>query len=302
MQQIKLLDERDNNLVNLLPGQSAQCRFHLHNDGIDLGETYGILRTDNPFVRVLTDSVHFGNAAAQDTLPLQSRPFDIQVSPTARPGRVDCELWLYNENNIPLFPVHTSFYVGPSQVILINDAVEADAGDYFRHLFESRYLSYSVWTNKVRGLIPAKAVDAPLWIWYSGDDAQFSLTAEEQNALMSIVNSDNHLILIGSNVGYDLIEQGTALDSLFYHHVLHARYESRSAVSSMISGNFYYPYWRDLTLSLTHQDTLEQIHIGNVIESIDPAQDCFLYPLDNGAAGIFYDDKKSRPKADLFIF
>ena len=234
---IKLSDKHGKDLIHIMPGEMAYFNLQLYNQGIDLGNAFGMLKTDNVFVHIEPDSVYFGKVAAQDTIAEQSMPFSIGVSTTARSGIVDCELWLINENDIPVFPVPVRFYIGPSEVVLVNDTPDAESNEYFDDLFKQFHLTYAVWENSLRGLAPTRH-DAPLWIWYTGSDSQTSLTSDEQNLLFPIIERENDLLLIGSNIGSDLVKDGTYLDSLFYYHVLRAEFKAESAVSNILAWNF----------------------------------------------------------------
>lgn len=61
-------------------------------------------------------------------------------------------------------------------------------------------------------------------IWSTGDDRDSTLTPNEQTLIASYLERGGCLILFGQNIGYDLVENGSLDDALFYANYLHADY------------------------------------------------------------------------------
>lgn len=302
LKSFELLNSNGHDVIGLLPGETTFCQLSLTNEGIDLGHTKAVLRTDHPFIDITPDTVSFGNVEAHEQMPPQNRPFEITLHPAARPGPVEFELWLFNSNHIPLFPLTVKFYIGPAKVVLVDDAPGIDHLLFFTDFFTKRYLSYAIWSTEQRGIPPTQETNVPMWIWYTGSDRQTSLTAAEQNALFPIIEQNSNLMVIGKQIGYDLVKDGSSLDSLFFHYVLLADFKTDSAQSPVISGNSYYPYWRHLSMGMDPLDNSKTRASGNVIQPVEPAYACFLYALDRGAAGICYRDRNTNRKQMFLSF
>jgi hypothetical protein len=73
-------------------------------------------------------------------------------------------------------------------------------------------------------------------IWFTGNDNKTSLSSAEQLALAEFLDNGGKLLLTGQNIGYDLITDGSATDSLFFTNYLHAELLNDSLPATMIMG------------------------------------------------------------------
>jgi hypothetical protein len=78
--------------------------------------------------------------------------------------------------------------------------------------------------------------DAVVWVLGDESDADTTFSPGEQALITTYLEAGGNLFLSGSEVGYDLVEQGTAADSQFYHEILRAELVAGDAGADTVSG------------------------------------------------------------------
>ena len=86
------------------------------------------------------------------------------------------------------------------------------------------------------GKIELDEYDAVVWVLGDESVEDSSFAPAEQALVTAYLENGGNLLLSGSEVGYDLIEQGSAADSQFYHDILHADLAAGDAESDTVTG------------------------------------------------------------------
>ena len=75
-------------------------------------------------------------------------------------------------------------------------------------------------------------------VWVLGDESveDSTFAPGEQSLIATYLENGGNLLLSGSEVGYDLVDQGSAADSQFYHHILQADFVAGDAGSDTVTG------------------------------------------------------------------
>jgi len=86
------------------------------------------------------------------------------------------------------------------------------------------------------GRIDLDEYDAVIWVLGDESIEDSTFAPGEQTLIMDYLEKGGNLFLSGSEVGYDLVEQGSAADSQFYHDFLQADLMAGDAESDTVSG------------------------------------------------------------------
>ncbi len=122
--------------------------------------------------------------------------------------------------------------VDPSKVLIVNgfDRSTNTRADYIKEytdpVINSGY-SFSYALNEAVESNRIILSDYETVIWILGDESfhDTTLTLNEQRAIMSFLDSGGNLFISGSEIGYDLAENGGIPDAYFYRHYLKSRYQ-----------------------------------------------------------------------------
>jgi len=140
-------------------------------------------------------------------------------------------------------------------------------------------------------------------IWFTGDDREATLTSEEQSVVKHYLSQGGRLLMTGQDIGYDLVEQGSQNDSLFYASVLHAQLISDASGQASVVGVPGDPVGNGLAIRF------EDMHGGagnqdtpSIIQAIAPAQISFQYLPGRQGAGLRYEDPVEKSKLVYLAF
>jgi len=121
--------------------------------------------------------------------------------------------------------------INPSKVLIVNgfDRSTNIRGDYIREytdpIIHSGYsFSYALNESIETGRIPLSDYETVVWILGDESFHDTTLTLNEQRAIMSFLDNGGNLFISGSEIGYDLAENGGIPDAYFYRHYLKSRY------------------------------------------------------------------------------
>ncbi|UCF63506.1 MAG: T9SS type A sorting domain-containing protein [bacterium] len=137
--------------------------------------------------------------------------------------------------------------------------------------------------------------DYDIVLWISGEEgtADESFSLAEQQRISSFLENGGNMFVSGSEIGYDLVEQGTMSDQLFYEQYLKADY-ILDAVSSYTISGVTQTIFSNL-LNITFDDGNHGSYNVDYPDGFNPAGgsvQCFTYnghPASLGGAGIQYE-------------
>lgn len=275
-------DSTGNNNGLSEPGENVTLWVSLINRGVPANEISVTLSKNDPSIQITQANAEIANLTHNQT---ESSPFNIYISPEAKGHMTVLYLTISTTDG---YSTRDSLYVkiGNPNILLVDDDNGADYEQYFYDplIFAKAYSA--TWEVASRGC-PTVLNDYSAVIWLTGDDRTTSLTTEEQQALTEYLDSGGRLFITGQNIGYDLVEDGTAEDSSFYANYLHAKYVADSTEATIImwiagdvitNGIFFY-------LGGAGNQTAPSI-----IEAIDDAQLIFNWVPGYVGAGLRYAD------------
>ncbi len=235
----QVVDSTGNNNGLPEPGETVKLLVSITNDGLISRNITAWLSCADPAIKLSDGKVTW--SAFNVDYRLISNDLTFRFSFFVDPG---------TEGHLANFKLHLeaddrysavdSFDVkiGTPTVILIDDDDGADYERYFWPAASLAKIYYDSWNVQTQGV---PGYDKVLQkyrtvIWFTGDDRYTSLTSEEQKAIARFLDHGGWLILTGQNIGYDLMVDGSAQDSLFFTNYLHAELLSDSVASIMIRG------------------------------------------------------------------
>ena len=129
------------------------------------------------------------------------------------------------------------------RIMLIDDDASNSYSHHYADILESMDLLPLEWKCAERGCPSSELLpyNAEVIIWFTADDRDNSLTPEEQAAIASFLDNGGRLLLTGQDIGFDLIEEGSISDSIFYSDYLHKiGCTARRDKASMLAGNDFF--------------------------------------------------------------
>lgn len=135
-------------------------------------------------------------------------------------------------------------------------------------------------------------LDYKIVVWLSGDEgvADESFNSTEQAIVKAFLESGGMLFLSGSEIGYDLVERGSASDKTFYRDYLKADYkldDSNKLTVSGVTGDIFSGFafgFGDTDLGAAYFEDFP-----DVIDPIDGSRALLTYDDTGAGAGIIYE-------------
>jgi len=284
------------------PGETVALFVSLLNIGIPINEVRGILSTSDPTVTLLVDSVGLGTLPHRVEQTNQDQPFQLKIKSHAQGHLGRFQLKLAGAGN---YRQELSFNVkiGRAQTLFIDDDQGKAYEKYIEPLFDDAGIYANTWHIACQGTPTDQFRDYNTIIWLTGDSRDSTLTEPEQTALQNFLNNGGKLLISGQNIGYDLVEQGSDQDSLFYTTVLKATYQgdSSGAVVAMSQSNA--PLARGMQLFFNSGPSGAKNQTStDLIRPIEPAASFLIYLPGNTPAGIYYHHPENDSRLVYLAF
>lgn len=210
---------------------------------------YGKLTSLTAGVTVLRDSVFFGNLDCGEVL-CPAGTYEIEATGALAPGSaIDVQLDLTGT----AYASTTMFrlYAG-EHVLLVEDDGSATNEGYFTSPIANAGRDYAHVDTGTDGFpTTAQLAGARAVVWYTGEEYEATLSAEEQALLQSHLDQGGALFVTGQDIGYDLVSQGNLADLQFYQDYLHADYLSDDSGDDAMNGVGGDPIGGGVALDLT---------------------------------------------------
>lgn len=217
------------------PGEEVELRVTVFNRGIPAHNLTGSIWTKSPYVNITDAGASFGSVGVEDSVENLEDPFGFEVDPLS-PSHT--ALIFLELNADAGYHKTDSLYVeiGPSTVLLVDDDEGTDYQSYYEASL-SRLVPYDLWEIAGQGSPGGDTLGHyQAVVWLTGDDSLTTLTSTEQEDIASHLDEGGNLFLSGQDIGYDLVEDGNASDSVFYHQVLHSEYGGQVQERDMLNG------------------------------------------------------------------
>lgn len=231
-------DSLGNNNGLAEPGETVQLSVTLVNEGLPAQDITVNLSTTDPDIQIdptsatveFTD-INYGHM--QQDLVI---PFTFSVNAGCAGHLAPFKIELNGENN---FSTEDYFDVkiGSPPVLLVDDDNNAEYEHFFHQPMSLVKVYNDTWEIHTQGVPSTETLqNYQTVIWFTGDDRTTSLTSDEQQEIAQYLDAGGWLVLSGQNIGYDLIVDGSAEDSLFYRNYLHAQFISDTVNSTKMLG------------------------------------------------------------------
>ena len=266
-------------------GETVDVIVTLLNTSVNATGVTAALTCDDQEIELHQDTSPFGDMARDVSASNEGNPFSFTVDQDAVAHRVIFHLDITANGGYEI-EYTLELIVGTATVLLIDD----DGGDSYEGIYtdalETKGIFPAEWEVSTKGRPTIQAMqNFEAVIWSTGDDDETSLTPEEQTVIAQFLDEGGHLLIAGSNIGYDLVEDGSTSDAEFYSTYLHAEYVSNSIVETFLYGVEGDP--------ITGQYTFFALDEGqtspSVIAPLEGASTIMIYYSTQQAAAIKYE-------------
>ncbi|MBN1351397.1 T9SS type A sorting domain-containing protein [candidate division KSB1 bacterium] len=298
---IQINDSPGNNNGHLDPGETVELGIQLRNLGATITGASGTLTSSSPYITIFADKADFGDLDF-GTNVLNTTPFIISALNSILPHSVRLSLNI-SCNEGYRFNLDIFIDIGTGSVLLVDDDNGENYEGYYQQMADQNQIKLNHWCIANQGL-PTDTLDAyDIVFWFTGNDAQTSLTADEQLLLQSFLNRGGRLALSGSNIGYDLVEDGSQQDSLFFTNTLHALFEQDIAGSERLLGIPGDPVAGGISVHFTGQyGGAGNQNSPSIIAPLDSAVTVMTYLPGHEPAAIRCENLDTRSRLIYFAF
>ncbi len=208
----------------LRPGEEYEIYVTVTNGGAAAAGVSAELSTEDDHIALSEYQADFGDVMAGDHVENSGSPFKAAVSPSACSHVVRFELELRDAGGYRL-TADLFIPLGTPNILLVDDDAGSDYEKYWQDMAFKGGLYTLTWSVADSGVPDIADFDGKLAVlWFTGNDRVSSLTAAEQAVLSQYLDSGGRLLISGQNIGYDLVKDGSAADSVFYTRYLMAKY------------------------------------------------------------------------------
>jgi aminopeptidase N len=281
-------DPNGNNDGKWDEGETINLYVEVTNLGIDAENISITLQCPHTAVTIQNSTVEFGDVKHSVAVSNNTQPFVLSLSDNV-PGTISPIILTITGSND--YSTMDRFYIemGSPHILLVDDDNGANYEEYYKPILISSLIYAQQWENQLTGLPTDTLENFDTIIWFTGDDRTTTITLAEQTLLKNFLDKGGKLLLSGQNIGYDLIENGTFEDSLFYTNYLKAEYINDKAEPVMLLGNPNDSQMQGIFLNFdgayggaSNQDS------PDIIKEIEPAAPMLKYLPSQETAGLRY--------------
>ena len=188
------------------------------------------LATSDTGIYLVDSTVVFPSLANGDSASNTAMPFVFDVSPAFDPHRVTFLVKInvsptsYNvEDTVQLM-------IGHPDVLIVDDDGNGFYESFYENALDAVTVAWDEWDVFSQGYAGAALPDYCLVIWLTGDEADNTITAQDQTDLASYLDNGGLLFITGQNIGQDI---GT---DPFYSNYLHASFVQATTNDHILDG------------------------------------------------------------------
>jgi hypothetical protein len=213
------------------PGEDVTLQISLINKGGLISNVAATISSNDPDIQITQNTSMFDEMARYESANNEQTPFSFTVMPNAIPHASTFYIEL---SGTPEYTSIDSFKVniGTTQILLVDD----DGGNNYEQYYADLVFA-DTWQIDKSGVPPPEDINSyKAVIWFTGDERENTLSPDEQMTIANYVNNGGRLLLTGQDIGYDLVENGSIQDSLFYNNVLKCQYVADNSNTPIIDG------------------------------------------------------------------
>lgn len=294
----ELIDSQGNNNGRADAGETVNLVVNLDNYWIAAENVSAAIREDDPDVQVTSSVANLGAIGMEQNESNTANPFVFSVSATTIAHYTTFYLDIIADGGYSVVDSFT-IIIGTPTILLIDD----DGGDCYETCY-SDILIPEIWDVAIKGCPTSDVLQAyQSVIWFTGDDRENSLTADEQSVIASFLDKGGRLFICGQNIAYDLDGDGSASDSLFLANCLHAQFHADSSNATVVLGITGDPISSGLMMSLAKTPMGEGNKTApDLINAIAPEEVIAKYVPGMAAAGIKYENAATGARLVYLAF
>jgi len=295
-------DTLGNNNGRADDGETVNLVVTLENIGLEAANVSATLTVHDAEVQIITDTIAYGNMASETSAANSEQPFSFSIDPSSIAHIDTFNLDITADGG---YARQESFemVVGASDILLVDD----DGGESYEIHYAKPLRGQGVlpleWDSSVRECPSEEIQKYDTVLWFTGDDRQNTLTAEEQVTIAAFLERGGKLFISGQNIGYDLVEDGSASDSAFFANYLHAQYISDGTKVMWANGVSGDPISSSIKCFFAGDfGGVQNQTPPDVISPIATAEKILRYSPGSGCAGLRYEDENTGAKLVYLAF
>ncbi len=239
------------------------------------------ISVNSPFVTLISDSlVSLGTLDYLDEIQLPADQFLFSVSENLEPGNIEFQLhFIWDEGNE--YTTTFSLFGGHADVLLVRDEESVSVAwlcgikqiqDYYLQSLDSLGYSTHYWDMEVRGDPDSAFINNfPAVIWFTGSDAENTLSENNQILLSEYLDNGGKLFVSGQNISDEL--EGTD----FLGNYLHVEHLQDTWGGNSIIGIENDPIGNGQQYNLNTSDALFNQYSKSVVDTLEGANYVFRY-------------------------
>ena len=269
-------------------GETMSLQVAVENHGIHVDSVTLSLSTNDETIEILKGTQAYGALSHRMSLANADSPFQLML--TSNEGGYLSVVHI-DIRAAGGYSASDSFVieVGRPDILLVDDDPLQRFEDDVLPRLRDQYIFTETWSHDSGISLDSVASRFNTMIWITGNDRVTAITAEEQAVITSLFENGGHLLLSGQNIGFDLVEDGSKQDSMFYSEYMKASYIGDDANPNIITGIPGDPVSNGIYLSLRgnyggagNQDS------PDIIAPVSSAAQILRYAPSGGCAGIRY--------------
>lgn len=287
----KIDDSNGNNNGRPDAGETAQISITLINTSLDATGVTATLVSDDPGIQIVQETATFGNMVRNQVANNENNPFEISVEPGIDAHFTKFYINITADGNYANTDSMT-IMVGSPPFLIVDDDNEAEYENFFIQPLNATNIYPEHWDISTKGT-PARdlMLQYRAVVWFTGDDGETALTAEEQTAIADYLDNGGKLLITGQNLGDDLVKNGSASDSVFYANYLHAQLVADSTQPTVILGVSGDPITNGILLSFSGSfGGARNQSTPDIIAANSDAKIILKYSPGMGGAALCYED------------
>jgi hypothetical protein len=281
------IDDSDGNANGIAEsGETVDVVVTLLNTSMDATGVTATFTCGDPEVELNQDTSVFGDMAQDMSASNEGNPFSFSVGQDASAHRVTFDLVISADGGYGI-EYTLDLIIGTSTILLVDDDGGTSLEAIYMDALETKGIFPAHWDAGTKGRPTTEAMQQyEAAIWFTGDDRETSLTSEEQAVIADYLDGGGRLLIAGPNIGYDLVEDGSAGDAAFYADYLHAEYVSDAIVETFLYGVEGDPITGQFTFFALDADQISP----DVIAPLEGASTSMIYFSTQQAAAVKYSN------------
>jgi hypothetical protein len=225
-------DNSGNNDGRADPSETVDLIVNLEN-GIGFQNATSVtatLSTTDSDITITNNTSSYPNIPAGGSADNSTDPFTFSVDGAAVAHKANFTMNISAQPNNYTTTCNFTLMIGRPEVLLVIDDEGASYESYYQIALDDLTVLYDEWDVASSGVLGSELLYYTCVIWFTGDDATTTLTAQDQTDLTTYLDGGGNLILTGQNIGEDI---GT---DAFYINYLHALWDAPAATDNILEG------------------------------------------------------------------